>query len=66
MTISRQAYLDDQSAVVIEAVTVRDKDVAREAQRWTTGERGPVVDDPAILAAADLSAFVTEAVCRRT
>jgi hypothetical protein len=47
---------------VIQNVTVRDKDVAREAQRWTTGERGPVVDDPAALADADQSEFVTEAV----
>jgi hypothetical protein len=41
---------------------VRDKDVAREAQRWTAGERGPIVDDPEALAAADLATFVTEAV----
>ncbi|WP_319431578.1 Fis family transcriptional regulator [Mycobacterium sp. RTGN5] len=63
MSSSCHAHLDcDQSAVVIENLTVRDKDVAREAQRWTAGERGPVVDDPAALAAADLTAFVTEAV----
>ncbi|MFH5207410.1 Fis family transcriptional regulator [Antrihabitans spumae] len=50
------------SAVEIERLTLRDKDVAREAQRWTTGERGPVVEDPDQLANADLSEFVTEAV----
>lgn len=59
----RQAHFDDtRNAVEIERLTVRDKDVAHEAQRWTTGERGPIVDDPDVLAAADLTAFVTEAV----
>jgi hypothetical protein len=29
--------------------------------RWTTGERGPIVDDSDLLAAADLTDFVTEA-----
>jgi hypothetical protein len=52
----------DHTAIVIENLTIRDKDAAREAQRWTTGERGDIVDDPAVLAGADLSAFVTEAV----
>jgi hypothetical protein len=57
------AHLDETlTAVLIENLAVRDKDVAREAQRWTTGERGPVVDDPAVLAAADLAGFVNEAV----
>lgn len=41
---------------------MRDKDVAREAQRWTSGERGPIVDAAEALAAADLTAFVTEAI----
>ena len=50
------------NAVVINQLTVQDKDVAREAQRWTTGERGDIVDDPQALADADLSGFVTEAV----
>ncbi|WP_102143526.1 Fis family transcriptional regulator [Mycobacterium hubeiense] len=60
---NRQAHFDDSlTGVVIERLTVRDKDVAREAQRWSTGERGPIVDDPEVLGAADLSAFVTEAV----
>lgn len=49
-------------AVVVEQVTVRDKDVVREAQRWTGGERGAVVDDPTTLSSADVSAFVAEAV----
>lgn len=57
------ARLDaDHTAVVINHLTVRDKDVVREAQRWTTGERGAVVDDPAVLDTAELSAFVSEAV----
>lgn len=60
---NRHAHFDDNlSAVVIDRLTVRDKDVPREAQRWTSGERGAIVDDPAILAGADLSQFVTEAV----
>jgi vacuolar-type H+-ATPase subunit E/Vma4 len=53
---------DNLTAVVIDRLTVQDKDVAREAQRWTSGERGPIVDDPATLASADLTEFVTEAV----
>lgn len=58
-----QARFDDTlTGIYIERITVHDKDVAREAQRWTTGERGRIVDDPDELAAADLSAFVTEAV----
>jgi hypothetical protein len=58
-----QAHFDDNlTAVEIARLTLQDKDVVREAQRWTNGERGPVVDDPDTLSAADLSAFVTEAV----
>jgi len=55
-------FTDDLNAVEIQRLTVRDKDVAREARRWTAGERGPIVDDPEALATADLTAFVTEAV----
>ena len=37
----KQAHFDDTTtAVVIQQLTIRDKDVVREAQRWTTGERG--------------------------
>ncbi|ATO68171.2 Fis family transcriptional regulator [Mycobacterium avium subsp. hominissuis] len=50
------------TAVEIEQLTVRDKDVVREAQRWTDGERGKIVDDPDVLGDADLTAFVTEAI----
>jgi hypothetical protein len=57
------AYFDAATtAVVIEALTVADPGVVREAQHWTTGRRGPVVDDPERLAGADLSAFATEAI----
>lgn len=49
-------------AVVIQNLIVRDKDVAREARRWTTGKRGALVDDAEVLADADFSEFVTEAV----
>ncbi|WP_167103384.1 Fis family transcriptional regulator [Mycobacterium sp. DL592] len=52
----------DNAAIVIENLTIRDKDAAREAQRWTTGERGNIVDDAEILEGADFSEFVTEAV----
>ncbi|MCV7202050.1 Fis family transcriptional regulator [Mycolicibacterium peregrinum] len=52
----------DYTAVEIERLTVQDKDVAREAQRWTAGERGSVIEDSETLAAADLSAFVSEAI----
>lgn len=57
------AHFDDAlTGIEIERLTVRDKDVAHEAQRWTAGERGPVIDDPDVLAAADLTTFVTEAI----
>ncbi|WP_006246062.1 hypothetical protein [Mycolicibacterium tusciae] len=63
MTTQQRAHLgSDDATIVIEHLTVRDKDVVREAQRWTTGERGDIVDDPAVLAEADLSDFVVEAV----
>jgi hypothetical protein len=36
---NHHAHFDDVlTAVVIEQLTVHDKDVAREAQRWTGGE----------------------------
>jgi len=58
-----QAHFDDTLTVVeIERLTLQDKDIVREAQRWTSGERGPIVDDSDILAEADLSAFVSEAI----
>ena len=60
---NRRAHFDDfLTGITIDHLTVRDKDVAHEAQRWTTGGRGPVVDDPDVLADADLSEFVGEAV----
>ncbi|ORB77020.1 hypothetical protein BST46_26880, partial [Mycobacterium timonense] len=59
----RHAHLDGSlTAVEIDQLTVRDKDVVREAQRWTDGERGKIVDDPDVLADADLTAFVPEAI----
>jgi hypothetical protein len=42
-------------------MVIRDADVVREARRWTTRERGPVVDDLEQLVRADLTAFVTDA-----
>lgn len=56
------AYFDESGqSVVIESLRVEDKDIVREAQRWTTGERGAIVDDPAALASADVTAFANEA-----
>ncbi|WP_342802099.1 Fis family transcriptional regulator [Nocardia sp. No.11] len=55
-------FADNNTAVAIEQLILRDRDVLREAQRWTSGHRGPIVDDTEILAAADLSAFITEVV----
>lgn len=51
----------DGDRVVVERLIIDDSEVAREARRWTTGERGPVVDDLDGLAAADLTKFVVEA-----
>lgn len=63
MTDQQSAHLGaDPTTIVIDNLTIRDKDVVREAQRWTTGERAEIVDDPEVLAAANLSDFVTEAV----
>lgn len=45
----------------IRALTLDDRGVVSEGRRWTTGRRGPVIDDAAQLAQADLSAFATEA-----
>lgn len=53
---------DDASAVVIERLTIHDREVAREAQRWVSGERGPLVENLDALASADLTNYVTEAV----
>ncbi|MGW5191955.1 hypothetical protein ACWEOO_22115 [Kribbella sp. NPDC004138] len=57
------AHFDAVStAIVVESLTIADTDVVREAQHWTTGRRGPVVEDPSQLAGCDLSAFATEAI----
>ncbi|MFF0452940.1 Fis family transcriptional regulator [Nocardia africana] len=55
-------FTDNNTAVAVEQIVLRDRDVLREAQRWTSGHRGPIVDDPETLATADLSAFITEVV----
>ncbi|MGW4632717.1 Fis family transcriptional regulator [Nocardia sp. NPDC004415] len=55
-------FTDNNTALTISSLTLRDRDVVREAQRWTAGRRGPIVDDGEILAAADLSAFITEVI----
>lgn len=59
----RAAYFDENvAAVVVDGLSINDKDVVREAQRWTTGERGPLTDDPKLLEDADLKEFVVKAV----
>ncbi|WP_236793325.1 Fis family transcriptional regulator [Amycolatopsis sp. GM8] len=61
--IKHPAHFDnDASAVVIESLTIHDREVAREAQRWVSGERGPLVENLDALASADLTNYVTEAV----
>lgn len=52
----------DASAVVVERLVLRDREVVREAQRWVSGERGPLVENHDALAGADLTNYVTEAV----
>lgn len=62
MELAPVAHFDGTaSAIIVEGLTVRDQDVVREGRRWTNGERGPVVDDRALLADADLTPYVTEA-----
>lgn len=49
-------------AIVVHALTIQDSEVIREAKHWTTGVRGPLVDDPNLLSDADLTTFATEAI----
>jgi hypothetical protein len=61
--IKHPAHFDiDGAAVVIEQLTIRDREVAREAQRWVSGERGPLVENLDALTSADLTNYVTEAI----
>ncbi|EHR53470.1 hypothetical protein SacmaDRAFT_5325 [Saccharomonospora marina XMU15] len=55
-------FNNEATEVVIERLTIHDREVAREAQRWACGERGPLVENLDTLASADLTNFVTEAV----
>lgn len=54
-------FSPEQNAVVIEHLSISDEAVTREARRWTSGVRGPEVEDDEELAAADLTPFVTQA-----
>lgn len=47
-------------SLVVRSMCLTDEAVVREARHWTTGRRGPAVDD--VGADADLSVFLTEAV----
>ena len=49
------------SSIVVEHLTITNTDTLHEGKRWTTGERGPIVDEPAELAGADVTTFFTEA-----
>ncbi|WP_166846061.1 Fis family transcriptional regulator [Isoptericola sp. BMS4] len=49
-------------AIEITRLVIDDPDVITEARRWTSGERGPAVDDVEALRGADMTRFVTEAV----
>lgn len=61
--VTTGAHFDtDATTVVVEHLTITDRDAVREAQRWTTGERGPIIEDPALLGDADLTAYVSEAI----
>jgi hypothetical protein len=48
-------------AVVVDALVIEDQNVVGEAQRWTSGKRGPIIEDSTELSNADLTAFATEA-----
>lgn len=61
MTEQHVAIDPATGALVIRNLHVEDPAVTAEARRWTAGTRGPVVDDAAVLVAADLGAFVAEA-----
>ncbi|MBL8931714.1 MAG: hypothetical protein JNL54_16460 [Kineosporiaceae bacterium] len=57
-----RVQLDSTTSVLrIDHLTITHPDVLREARRWTTGSRGPAVDDAGDLKQADLSPFVLEA-----
>ena len=44
MTEPKGAHLAaDHTTIVINQMSIQDKDVAGEAQRWTTGDRGEIV-----------------------
>ncbi|WP_410671303.1 hypothetical protein [Amycolatopsis sp. cmx-4-68] len=61
--LEHPAHFDnDAAAVVIERLTIHDREVTREAQRWVSGERGSLVENLDALASADLTNYVTEAV----
>lgn len=54
-------FAEGNTRITINNLTIDDRDIVREAQRWTEGRRGPVVEDGEILAKADLAPFVEEA-----
>lgn len=61
--VKHSAHFDqDAAAVVVKRLIVHDREVVREAQRWVSGERGPLVENLDALGGADLANFVTEAI----
>jgi vacuolar-type H+-ATPase subunit E/Vma4 len=61
-TLNKAHFGDEGNQVVVEGLLIADKEVVREARHWTSGVRGPGVDDPAELASADLTNFAAEAI----
>ncbi|GGP45141.1 hypothetical protein [Saccharothrix coeruleofusca] len=61
--VKHPAHFDnDATAAVNERLTIHDCEVAWEAQRWVSGERGPLVKNLDTLAGADSTNYATEAV----
>ena len=57
-----EPLIGSEGAVVVNDLTITDRNVLREACHWATGRRGEACETPEELARADLSPFVTEAV----
>lgn len=54
-------FAEGTTHIIITDLTISDREIVREAQRWTQGHRGSIVEDAEILANADLAPFVEEA-----
>lgn len=54
-------FTEGNTRITINNLTIDDREIVREAQRWTEGHRGPIIEDAEMLAKADLAPFVEEA-----